>query len=352
MMNWKAKDIFKFLGIVTLFLLFLGFLYQILGVIAWVAAALLITILLSPLVDWFQRLTPKKHRGTAVLLTLIFVLLILVFVSLVIFPPLAKEVAAMIGSLSEYAKNVQATPQYNELYSQIGSVGVSPSQLNVANIAKEVTSIIGKGLSGLISGISGGIFVLITITTLTFFMLLDTGAMLKEVSKYIPVKYHGLYEKLTKDLFSIVSKYFSGVVIIATIAGVAALLPLYLTKAPYIMALALTIAIFDLIPMVGATIGTIIVVLVCLLSGNIVAAAGITAFIVVYQQIENNVITPLVQKQTVKMSALAILIALLIGGAIGGIIGTLLAIPAAAFIKVVYDALKEEKLIMAKGTEV
>jgi predicted PurR-regulated permease PerM len=113
-----------------------------------------------------------------------------------------------------------------------------------------------------------------------------------------------------------------------------------------------TIAAFDLIPMVGATIGTIIVALVCLLSGNVTAAVVITGFIIIYQQIENNVVIPLVQKQTVKMSPLAILVALMIGGAIGGVIGTLLAIPAAAFIKVVYTAVKTEGFLPKSSEEV
>lgn len=350
-MEWKLKDIFRVLTIITLFLLFLLFLTKIMGVIAWLAAALLITILLSPLVEWFQKFTPKKNRATAVLFTLLFVLAVLVFVGFIIFPPLAKEMAAMLGSLSGYANSVKANPQFNDLYNQVGNVGVSPSQVNFASVAKDVTTTIGKSLATLVAGISSGIFVLITITTLTFFMLLDTESVISSVGGYIPSKYKHLYQKLSKDLFSIVSKYFTGVVIIATLAGCFVLIPLYLTKAPYVLALALTIAIFDLIPMVGATIGTIIVALVCLLSGNVTAAVAVTGFIIVYQQIENNVITPLVQKQTVKMSALAILVALLIGGAIGGVIGTLLAIPAAAFIKVVYQGFKDEGFIKPKITE-
>lgn len=348
-MDLSTKNIFRILAAITLFLLFLAFLYQILGVITWLAASLLITILLSPLVDWFQRFTPRKNRSTAVLFTFVFVLLIVVFFGFIIFPPLAKEIAAMIGALTEYATTIQANPQFNDLYTQVGSTA-SSSVPSAANVAREAATIIGRGLAGLIAGISSGVFVLITIVTLTFFMLLDTQAVLMKAGSIIPDKYQSLYQKLNRDLFSIVSKYFTGVVVIAAIAGVSVFIPLYLTNAPYALALAFTIAIFDLIPMIGATIGTIIVVLVCLLSGNLPAAVVITIFVVIYQQIENNVIIPLVQKQTVKMSPLAILVALLIGGAIWGIIGALLAIPAAAFIKVVFESLESEGFIPTNRT--
>jgi predicted PurR-regulated permease PerM len=348
-MNWKAKDIFKLLTIVTLFLLFITFLYRIMGVISWLAAAFLITILLSPLVEWFQKYTPRKNRATAVLFTMLFVIAIVVALALIVFPPLVKELSAMISSLTSYASTVKADPTVSKLYSQVGS---QASQANVGTITRDTATTIGKGISGLITGIFSGAFAIFTIVTLAFFMLLDTKKVIQGMSQYIPSKYRKLYLKLNTDLFSIVSKYFAGVIIVASIAGGAALIPLYLTHAPYALALAVTIAAFDLIPMVGATIGTIIVALVCLLSGNVTAAVVITGFIIIYQQIENNVVIPLVQKQTVKMSPLAILVALMIGGAIGGVIGTLLAIPAAAFIKVVYSAVKAEGFLPKSAEEV
>lgn len=341
-MNWKASDIFKFLGVVTLFILFLIFLYKLVGVMAWLAAALLITILLSPLVDFFQKYMPRKNRPTAVFATFIAALSIFVLIGFIILPPLFNEFSAMLASTIDSVNALKNSPQFASYYSQLGAV---ESQIPLASfpeaIGRSLSSLRG-GLTGLIAGISSGIFVLITITTLTFFMLLDTQTMMSNVGRFIAPKYRKFYNKLNTSLFTIVSKYFTGVIIVASLAGAAAFIPLYLTNAPYALALAFTIAIFDLIPMVGATIGTIIVALVCLLSGNVTAAVVITLFIIVYQQIENNVVIPLVQKQTVKMTPLAILIALLIGGAIGGVIGTLLAIPAAALIKVIYVEAKEE----------
>lgn len=350
-MKWTASEIFKTLAIVTCFILFLIFLYKLVGVMAWLAAALLITILLSPLVDWFQRFMPRKNRPTAVFATFVTVMLALVLLGLIILPPLFKEFTAMLASTTDSLSALKNNPQFNEYYSQIGAVEAQIPLSNVPGAIGGSLSAVKNGLTGLIAGISSGIFVMITIITLTFFMLLDTQSMLGNVGRFVAPKYRSLYNKLSTSMFVIVSKYFTGVVIVASLAGAAAFVPLYLTHAPYALALAFTIAIFDLIPMVGATIGTIIVALVCLLSGNITAAVAITVFIVIYQQIENNVVIPLVQKQTVKMTPLAILIALLIGGAIGGVIGTLLAIPAAALIKVIYQEAKLEGYLGGVTTE-
>jgi len=350
-MNLRAADIFRILGIVTLFLLFLVFLFKLVGVMAWLAAALLITILLSPLVDWIQRYIPRKNRPTAVFITFLLVVLVFVLLGLIILPPLYKELAAMLSATSDSVKALKDSPQFHAYYAQLGTAAGQLPTANLPEVLGTSLSRLRGGLTGLIAGISSGVFILITIVTLTFFMLLDTQSMIENVGRFVNKKYRNFYNKLSTSLFTIVSKYFTGVVIVAALAGMAAFVPLYLTHAPYAIALAFTIAIFDLIPMVGATIGTIVVALVCLLSGNVTAAVTITVFIVIYQQIENNVVIPLVQKQTVKMTPLAILIALLIGGAIGGIIGTLLAIPAAAMIKVIYIEAKKEGFLGRANVE-
>jgi predicted PurR-regulated permease PerM len=340
-MNWTTANIFRILGIVTLFLLFLAFLYKITGVLGYVAAAFLITILLSPLVDFFQKYMPKKNRGLSVFVTFILTVALLILIGFIVFPPLLKELTAMVASLADTATALKNNEQVNTAIVEVSGQKVNLNQLSVINTVKDVANFLSNGLKNLVAGFSKGFFVFITVTTLTFFMLLDTKNMIKGVAAYVPKKYGALFQKLNNDLFTIVSKYFSGVIIVAAIAGTASFVPLFLLKAPYAMALALTIAIFDLIPMIGATIGSIIVIAVCLLAGQIPVAIFMTIYLIIYQQLENNVIIPLVQKQTVKMSPLAILVALLIGGAIGGIIGTLLAIPAAAFIKIVYTDLKD-----------
>ena len=108
---------------------------------------------------------------------------------------------------------------------------------------------------------------------------------------------------------------------------------------PYPIALGLIVAIFDLVPLVGATIGTIIVAVVALSTEGIVTAAIVVAAMILYQQIENNVLQQLVYHRTVKLSPLAIALSVAVGAQLGGVVGALLGIPFAGAVKVVSNEL-------------
>jgi len=111
------------------------------------------------------------------------------------------------------------------------------------------------------------------------------------------------------------------------------------TSVPYPIALGLVVAIFDLVPLVGATIGTIIVGLVALSTQGVITAVIVVVAMIVYQQIENNVLQQLVYHRTVKLSPLAIALSVAVGAQLGGVVGALLGIPFAGAIKVVSSEL-------------
>jgi predicted PurR-regulated permease PerM len=118
------------------------------------------------------------------------------------------------------------------------------------------------------------------------------------------------------------------------VAGLYATLVLFLTRVPYPVPLGLLVALFDLIPLVGAMLGTIVIATVALTKGVVVAAIVVVAMRV-YQKIENHTLTQLVYHRTVKLSALAIAVSVAAGAEIGGIPGALFAIPVAGALKVV-----------------
>jgi len=119
------------------------------------------------------------------------------------------------------------------------------------------------------------------------------------------------------------------------------------TGVPYAIALGLIVAIFDLVPLVGATIGTIIVATVALSTEGVVTAAIVVAAMIVYQQIENNLLQQLVYHRTVKLSPLAIALSVAVGAQLGGVVGALLGIPFAGTIKVVSN----ELIAWRRGTD-
>jgi predicted PurR-regulated permease PerM len=130
-----------------------------------------------------------------------------------------------------------------------------------------------------------------------------------------------------------VGGYVTGNLLISVIAGVSTTIVLLILDVPYAVALGLLVAILDLIPLAGATLAAIIVTTVAFLT-SIPAGIIVLAFMIVYQQIENHLLQPLVYSRTVQLSPLAILISVLIGAKIAGILGALAAIPVAGAIQV------------------
>ncbi len=110
---------------------------------------------------------------------------------------------------------------------------------------------------------------------------------------------------------------------------------LWVLSVPYAAALGLVVAVLDLIPLAGATLAAIVVVLVALAAQGLTAALVLVVFFVVYQQIENHLLQPLVYGRTVQLSPLAVLVAVLVGAEVAGILGALGAIPIAGAIQVV-----------------
>jgi predicted PurR-regulated permease PerM len=133
----------------------------------------------------------------------------------------------------------------------------------------------------------------------------------------------------------VVGGYVTGNLLISVICGTVTTAVLAATSVPYPIALGVVVAVLDLIPLVGATIGTVIVVAVALSTRGVWPAAAALVVMLLYQQIENNALQQLVYHRTVKISPLAIALSVAIGVEIGGIVGALLAIPAAGALKVV-----------------
>ncbi|MGH2602864.1 MAG: AI-2E family transporter, partial [Dehalococcoidia bacterium] len=131
-----------------------------------------------------------------------------------------------------------------------------------------------------------------------------------------------------------VGGYMVGSLALAALAGATSLVFLLITGIPYALALAFVVAIFDLIPQVGATLGAIVLTLVGLTVSVPVAIAALIFFIL-YQQLENWVIYPRVMRRTTAVSDLAAILGVLLGATLLGVVGVLIAIPATAAIQLI-----------------
>ena len=197
----------------------------------------------------------------------------------------------------------------------------------------------GSLINGVASFLSGFV-TLVTVLVLTFLALIEGPRWLERLwSIYTDDHKLQHHKYLISRMYTVVTRYVSGQVFVATLGGASSLLVLFAMTAFFavpvtaVLPLAFLIFLTDLVPMIGAIIGATIVVLV-LVFNDLGAAIAFAIYFFIYQQIENNLIQPTVQARTIELSALTILVAALIGINLLGPVGGFLAIPAAGCVRV------------------
>jgi predicted PurR-regulated permease PerM len=177
----------------------------------------------------------------------------------------------------------------------------------------------------------------VTIAFMTFFMLLEGPAWIERIYALIPERNRDTWRDIGDQIYHTVGGYVTGNLLISVVAGASTSVVLLILGVPYAVALGLVVAILDLIPLAGATLAAIIVGAVAFIH-SIPAGIIVLAFFIVYQQVENHLLQPLVYSRTVQLSPLAILISVLIGAKVAGVLGALAAIPVAGTIQVLLIA--------------
>jgi predicted PurR-regulated permease PerM len=194
------------------------------------------------------------------------------------------------------------------------------------------------GLSGTALAVTRGVLTFIvavvTIAFLTFFMLLEGPRWVERFYALLPEQSQERWRRVGRDIYRTIGGYVTGNLLISVVAGVASTIVLLATGVSYAVALGLLVAILDLVPLAGATLAAILVTTVAFIDQGWVIGLIVLVFFVLYQQLENHVLQPVVYSRTVQLSPLAILIAVLIGAELAGVLGALGAIPIAGTIQV------------------
>src|SRR5205807_4622311 len=175
----------------------------------------------------------------------------------------------------------------------------------------------------------------VTIVFMTFFMLLEGPAWVERLFGLMRPQSQKRWRAVGHAIYRTVGGYVTGNLLISLIAGVSTAFVLLIMGVPYWVALGLIVGILDLIPLAGATIAGIIISAVAFLH-SIPAGIVVVVFFVVYQQIENHLLQPVVYGRTVRLSPLAVLISVLIGAELAGVLGALAAIPIAGTLQVIF----------------
>ena len=343
---------------IRLVLVVLGFglailaIYKSRGALTLIAISLFLALALNPPVSKISRQLPGNSRVGATAIAYLVVLLLLGGFLVLVVPPVIEQSAKFANTVPDLIDEAYSNRYIFDDFIQRYDLGetvdnaVESAKAQAASVAANLGNTLVSGFGTLLGGVANLLFILV----LTFLMLIEGPAwMAKAWGLYDDSERLERHRALVHRMYRIVTGFVNGQLAVAGVAAVASLIVLLTLSvtidlpANLAVPLAAIVFIFSMIPMIGATVGAVLVGLVLLFNSPMAALIFIVYF-VIYQQIENNFISPTIQSKSVEISALIILIAILIGINLGGLLGGVIAIPVAGCLRVLFlDQLEQAR---------
>ena len=329
----ENRTIFKILFAILVFLGLLNVATLVKTQLIWIAAAFFIAIALNPAVETVRRYMPRKSRPLALAVVMLGALSLIFFLIYTFLPLLIKQTAQLIETAPAAIRDLQNTQLPLSIENTIKQYQLDDTIKNSLNtLVKGLAGATGSVLS-VAQGIFNGVIAAVTIIVLAIFMLLEGPSWMKRFWDNHPAATLERNRQLVREMYDAISGYFTGLLLIAALAGFAATIMMAIVGIPYSIPLGLVVGIFGLIPYIGATLAAVLVCLVALFTSP-TAAIIMAIYFIIYQQVENNILQPVIQGRSTDLSPLIVTIAILLGTTLAGLFGALVAIPVAACIKV------------------
>jgi predicted PurR-regulated permease PerM len=330
--RFSVRSVLTVIGLVVATWALLTMVQNARHVIVWILVSIFLALALNPAVEWFLR-RGVKSRGLAAGYTYIIAIVVIGALGYAFIPTLVSQVNDF----------VQAVPGYvHDLTKGKGRLGFLETKYHIVEKIRKAVNEGGAtkvlGLTGAALSITKSVISLvvatITIAFLTFFMLLEGPAWMERFYGLLPQRLQPRWRAIGGEIYRTVGGYVTGNLLISLIAGALTTIVLLALNVPFAVALGVIVAVLDLIPLAGATIAGILIGTVAFLH-SITAGIIVVIFFIVYQQLENHFLQPVIYGRTVQLSPLAVLVAVLIGAEVAGILGALGAIPVAGAIQVI-----------------
>ena len=300
--------------------------------LTWIFIAGFLASALSGPVNFLQR---RMNRGLAVAAVYAGLVLVPVLIVASLVPPIVQQGNNLAESLPGYVRDlsdvVQRNQQLRELEHDYDITGKLEEQ------ATKLPARLGDAagvLSDIGVGVINSVFAGITIIVLSLFMLNSARGWLDAFADRYPPDRARWLKRLYDRIRATVGNYVAGALLQATVAGVTSYIMLLILGVPFALPLAVIVFLLDLVPLVGATLGAIIVGIVTVFSDFPVDTVIWAIYAIIYQQVENSVIQPRIQSRALQLDPLVVLISVLFGSTVAGVLGALLAIPVAASIQI------------------
>jgi predicted PurR-regulated permease PerM len=339
--SFRTQSILRLVALLLALGAVLWILYVSRQVLTWVFVSLFLALALNPAVEWLIHHRGVKRRGAAAAVIYVLALAALVGLGFLLIPPLADQISKLADAIPGYA---------HDLTKGKGPLGFLETKYHVTEKVGDAfkhggsaASFAGGTVLSVTASVVSAVVGFVTIAFMTFFMILEGPAWIDRFFSLLPPDSEPRWRSVGRRVSETVSGYVRGNLLISVIAGATTSLVLFAVGVPYALALGLVVAILDLIPLAGATLAGIVIVSVAGLASGLTAAIVVGVFFVVYQQLENHLLQPLVYGHTVQLSPLAVLIAVLVGAEVAGVLGALAAIPVAGTLQILLIDWREHR---------
>jgi predicted PurR-regulated permease PerM len=317
----------------TIVLLWVAFLVR--DALLVIYISVLIAIGLSPLVARLERRRAKRQRlprWAAILIIYLVLVGALTGVAILVIPPLVDQARGLWAALPGLLHDAQQWLLERGWISRELSIQEAVQQTPVGG-----SDAVGTVVNA-VWGLVGGIFGVVTILILTFYLLVDFDSIVGFFIRLFPRAGRARVRDATHRVTAKVSAWLGGQLLLGAIIGSSAAFGLWLMGVPYFYVLALLAALGEMIPVIGPILSAVPAVIVAL-TVSPALALGVLVFFVIQQQVENHLLVPKVMERQVGISAVVVITALLIGGSLLGIMGAILAVPTAAILQVLFEEL-------------
>ena len=294
----------------------------------------LIAIGLSPLVGALERkrlLRQRVPRWAAILVIYLCIIAVVVSLAAMVIPPIVTQARELAMELPRLLHNAQQW---------LINRGVLTREISAREAVQQTATSTAQDTLGFVAnaalGVIGGVFGLITVLVLAFYLLVDSTSLVLVFVRLFPREKRTQVEAACRRVTHKISAWLGGQLLLAAVIGSTAALGLFLLGVPFFWVLALIAGIGEMIPIVGPILSALPAIAVAL-SVRPTLALGVLLFFIGQQQLENHLLVPKIMQRQVGISPVFIIIALLIGGSLLGVMGAILAVPTAAILQVLFE---------------
>jgi putative heme transporter len=325
----RSRDVWIVLANALALVALVSLVWQLRTLVTWLLVAVVIALAVEPLIQVFVR--RGVHRGWAVLISCLGLAGALAGMIATVIPMVAAQSAALVERVPELLQRLQDSAAVSWLDARVDLID------RVRAEAEERASQAAGPAVGVATAIVGALIAAVTIAVLSVLVMLVGGDVARGAYGWLRPDRRVRWQRIGERMKHVVGRFVLGELIVALIAGVVMGVTTAILGVPYFLALALIMVLLTLIPFIGSMIGAVLVVGVTFTSEGLVPGLIALGVYLVYQQLENQVVQPIVQRRTMHINALLVALALLAGTMLAGIAGALLALPVVGALQVILD---------------